>query len=203
MKKICLLLLGFMVFYPAHSQFMKNLDDVGTFNEGLLAIKKGDQWGFIDKQGTIVIQFRDDLVPSKVSRDDATMAPIFQNGRALVRRTEDDITYYGYIDKSGREVIPKDYVNASSFKNKFAVVMSYTKEVVGKNKLLGKDVVNYEIEEFVIDLNGKAMTPMLNPRHYVPDKMKSGKSPNLTAFLIGERMVAVKTAEEKWEIYRF
>lgn len=203
MKKICLLLLGFMVIFPAHAQFMKNLDQVSTFSEGLLAIKKGDQWGFMDKQGTIVIQFRDDLVPIKISGDDVTKVPVFQNGRALVRRIEDNITYYGYIDSSGKEIIKKDYVNATPFKDGFAVVMSYTKEVVGKNKLLGKDVVNYEIEEFVIDLNGKAMTPMLNPRHYVPDKMKSGKSPSLTAFLIGERMVAVKTAEEKWEIYRF
>ena len=127
MKKICLLLLGFMVIFPAHSQFIKNLDHVSSFSEGLLAIKK----------------------------------------------------------------------------NSFAVVMNFTKEVVGKNKLLNKDVVNYELEEFVIDLNGKAMTQILNPRHFVPDKMKLGKTPALTASLIGERMVSVKIAEKKWEIYRF
>ena len=69
--------------------------------------------------------------------------------------------------------------------------------------MLGKNVVSYEIEEFVIDLNGKAMTPMLHTRNYVPDKMKSGKSPDFTTIMLGARMVAVKTSEQKWEVYKF
>ncbi len=202
MKKLWLLLLGVLLCFPASSQFMKELDHVSTFNEGLLSIKKGDQWAFMDKQGIIVINYRGDLVATS-QKEDEIKAPVFQNGRALISRIEDNITYYGYIDKSGKEVIKTEFVNATPFKNGFAIVMRFTKEVVGQNKVLGKDVVSYEIEEYVIDLSGKAMTPMLHSRNYVPDKMKSGKSPNLTAFLIGGRMVAVKTAGQKWEIYRF
>jgi hypothetical protein len=202
MKKLSLLLLGFMIYLPASSQLMKGLDQVSSFNEGLVAIKKGDQWAFMDKQGTIVIDFRDDLVATS-QNDDDIKAPVFQNGRALINRTEDDITYYGYIDKLGKEVIKTEFINATPFKNGFAVVMNYSKKVVGKNKLLDKDVVSYQIEEFVIDVNGKALTPMLHTRNCVPDKIKSKKCPDFTAVLLGGRMVGVKTAGQKWEIYRF
>lgn len=202
MKKLTLLLLGYLMCIPASSQLMKGLDQVGSFKEGLVAIKKGDQWAFMDKQGTIVIDFRDDLVATN-QKEDAIEAPVFQNGRALISRTEDDITYYGYIDKSGKEVIKTKFVNATPFKNGFALVMGYTKEVVGKNKLLDKDVVSYKIEEYVIDLNGKALTPMLNTRNCVPDKVKSNKCPDFTTVLLGGRMVGVKNAGQKWEIHRF
>lgn len=187
---------------PVSSQIMKGLDYVSSLNEGLIAIKKGEKWAFMDKQGSIVIDFRDDLVATTQQEGDI-QAPAFQNGRALIRRVEDDITYYGYIDKSGKEVIKTAFVNATPFKNGFALVMGYSKEVVGKNKLLGKDVVSYKIEEYVIDINGKALTPMLHTRNCVPDKIKSGKCPGFTAVLLGGRMVGVKTAGQKWEIYRF
>lgn len=202
MKTLVPLLLVFMICIPANSQLIKGLDQVSYFNEGLVAIKKGDQWAFMDKQGIIAIDFRNDLVATSQNEGDIK-APVFQNGRALISRTEDGITYYGYIDKSGKEVIKTTFVNATPFKNGFAVVMGYSKEVVGKNKLLDKDVVTYEIEEYVIDLNGKALTPMLHTRNCVPDKLKSAKCPDFTAFLLGGRMVGVKTAGQKWEIYRF
>ena len=73
MKKLPLLLLGFMICIPASSQLMKGLDQVSSFNEGLVAIKKGDQWAFMDKQGTIVIDFRDDLVAT--SQKEGTLQP--------------------------------------------------------------------------------------------------------------------------------
>jgi hypothetical protein len=202
MKKIFLLLLGFIIYIPVNSQLITGLDEVSPFNEGLAAVKKGDQWAFMDKQGAIALDFRDDLVATSQKEGDIK-APVFKNGRALISRTEENITYFGYIDKSGKEVVKSIYVNATPFKNGFAVVMGYSKEVVGRNKVLGKNVVSYEIEEFVIDLNGKAMTPMLHTRNYVPDKMKSGKSPDFTTIMLGARMVAVKTSEQKWEVYKF
>ena len=202
MKRLFLLLLGFMVCIPVSSQLITGLDQVSTFNEGLAAIKKGDQWAFMDKQGAVAIDFRDDLVATSQKEGDMK-APVFQNGRALISRTEENITYFGYIDKSGKEVIKSAYVNATPFKNGFALVMGYSKEVVGQNKVLGKNVVSYEIEEFVIDLNGKIMTPMLHTRNYVPDKMKLGKSPQFTCMLLGARMIGVKTKGQKWEVHKF
>lgn len=202
MNKLYLLFLGIMVCIPVNSQLLKDLDQISPYREGLAAIKKGDQWAFMDKQGTIVINFRNDLVATS-QKEGELKAPVFQNGRALINRIEDDITYYGYIDKSGNEVITGPYVNATTFKNGFAIVMHFSREVVGKNKLLDKDVVSYKLEEFVIDLNGHVMTPMLHTRNCVPDKIKSGKSPDLTTVLLGERMVGVQTTNKKWEIHNF
>lgn len=195
-------MLGIMVCIPANSQLVKELDQVSPFCEGLAAIKKGDQWAFINKQGTIVINFRNDLVPTG-QKGSNVKAPVFQNGRALISHVEDNITYYGYIDKNGNNVITGPYVNATKFENGFAIVMHFSKKVVGKNKLLDKDVVAYHLEEYVIDVNGKAMTPMLHTRNCVPDKLKSGKSIDITTVLLGERMVGVQTAEKKWEIHSF
>lgn len=191
-----------MVCIPANAQLLKDLDQVSSFNEGLIAVKKGDQWAFLNDQGTIVIDYRNDLVASS-QKENELKFPVFNNGRALISRTENDITYYGYIDQTGKELIKSDYVNATPFSNGYAIVMHYTKEVVGQNKLLGKDVVSYEIAEYVIDINGKALTPMLHARNFVPEKFKSGKSPDFTAKFLGERLVAVKTEENKWEIYSF
>jgi hypothetical protein len=202
MKKLYTLLLAIMICLPSSAQLMKNLDQVGIFNEGLAAIKKGDQWAFMDKKGEVVIDFRDDLVAT-TDENGILIAPEFHDGRALISSLEDGILFYGYIDTTGEEVILIQYVNATPFNNGFAIVMQYTKEVVGKNKVLGKDVVCYEVEEFVIDLNDKAMTPMLHTRNCVPDKMKSGKKPELTTQFLGERMVGVKMGDQKWEIYNF
>ena len=40
---------------------VKDLDQVTEFHEGLAAVRKGSQWGFIDQAGKLVIEFRDDL----------------------------------------------------------------------------------------------------------------------------------------------
>jgi len=191
-----------MVCIPANSQIMKEIDQVSSFNEGLAAIKKGDQWAFMDMEGNIVIDFRDDLVAVE-GDNNGNKYPVFHNERALISLTENNVTYYGYIDTSGKDVILAEFVNATSFKDGYALVMHYSKEVVGQNKLLGKDVVSYQIEEFVIDTNGKTMTPMLNTRNYVPEKMKSGKKPEFTTVFLGKQIVGVKTDDQKWEIYKF
>jgi len=191
-----------MVCIPAKAQLMVDVEQVGNFSEGLAAVKKGDQWAFMDQEGNIVIDFRDDLVSLDDENGQMT-APEFHDGRALISATEDQIRYYGYIDKTGEDVIPAQFVNASDFKNGFAIVMQFSKEVVGQNQLLGKDVVSYEIEEYVIDPNGNAMTPMMHGRNYGPEKLRAGKTPQLTSVFLGGHIVAVQIAEQHWEIYKF
>ncbi len=202
MKTIVSLVLSFFVCVSVNSQLLKNLDQIGNYNEGLAAIKKGDQWAFMDKDGSIVIDFRNDLASFKDDNGQIT-SPMFHNGRALKMKTVENIKLYGYIDTSGNEVINCKFVSATPFSNGFAVVMIYYKEVVGKNKLLGKDVVSYQIEEYVIDINGKALTPKLNKRIFAPQKMKSGEQPKISINFIGERIIAVETENQKWDVYSF
>lgn len=202
MKTLIFFLLSFFIYTTVNSQLIQNLDQVGDYNEGLSAIKKGEQWAFMDEDANIIIDFRNDLASFK-DEDDQTVSPMFHNGRALIMKTVDNVKVYGYIDTSGKEVINCEFVNATSFSNGYAIVMIYYKEVVGKNKLLGKDVVSYLTEEFVIDINGKAMTPSLNKRIFAPQKMKSGEQPELSIKFIGERIIAVETENKKWDVYSF
>jgi hypothetical protein len=202
MKTLAPLVLSIMICISMNSQLMQDLDEVGNYNEGLASINKGDQWAFMDKEGNIVIEFRNDLA-SYIDENGEVTPPMFHDGRAIKTITSDDIKLFGYIDVSGKEVIKCEYVNATPYSKGFAIVMRYSKKVVGQNKLLDKNVVNYQIEESVIDVNGKAMTPSLNARNYGQEKMKSGKSPKLSIKFIGERMIAVKMQDQKWDIYSF
>ena len=90
MKKLFTLLLGIAVWIPTSAQLMQDVEQIGSFNEGLASIKKGDQWAFMDTKGTIVIDFRDDLVVTE-NKDGVPVAPEFHDGRALISRLEDDI----------------------------------------------------------------------------------------------------------------
>lgn len=202
MKTAITIAFAFMMCISTSAQLLQDLDYITSFNEGLAAVKKGDQWGFIDQQGELVIDFRDDLA-QMTDKTGSKTKPEFNNERAIISTSKDGITFYGFIDKTGEEVIKCEYVNTSGFKNGHALVMHFSKEVVGKNNLLGKDVVSYQIEEYVIDVNGKALTPALNPRNYVPSKMKSGAAPEFTARFIGDNMVAVEGSDKKWDVYKF
>ena len=53
-----LLVLPFILF----AQELTGIDEIAPFSEGLAAIRKGNEWGFINKEGQLVIEFRDDLV---------------------------------------------------------------------------------------------------------------------------------------------
>ncbi len=64
-------------------------DDVGSFSEGLCAVKKGDKWGFVDKNGQIVISPAYDK------------ASFFQEGLASVQIDK----MWGAIDRNGKMVI--------------------------------------------------------------------------------------------------
>lgn len=202
MKKAIPFAFAFMMCISMNAQLIQDLDRIENFNDGLAAIQKGDQWAFIDQKGQKIIDFRGDLALKKNEKGLVTY-PKFYHDRAMISQIKEGIHFYGYIDKTGQTVIDCQYVNATAFANEYALVMQYSKEVVGKNKLLGKDVVSYQIEEYVIDSNGKALTSGLNPRNYVPSKMKSGEAPEFTAYFIGERMIAVQGPNKKWDVYSF
>lgn len=193
---------AFMMCISMNAQIVQDLDHIENFNEGLAAIQKGDQWAFIDQKGKIIIDFREDVATLK-NENGSIVKPMFSDGRSIISKNKEGIQFFGYIDKTGKEVVSCQYVNVTPFSNGYALVMQYSKEVVGKNNLLGKDVVSYQIEEYVIDTNGKAMTPGLNPRNYVPSKMKSGETPAFSSQFIAKRMIAVKKADQKWDIFSF
>lgn len=66
MKKL-LILFTLLILIPVGSfaQTIDNLDYISSFNDGVAAIKKSDQWAFINEYGDIVVNFRNDLVTTK------------------------------------------------------------------------------------------------------------------------------------------
>ncbi|MGI9552355.1 MAG: WG repeat-containing protein, partial [Aurantibacter sp.] len=67
---------------------ISGLDEVAPFNEGLAAVRKGNEWGFINKEGILVIDFRGDLHWDKgadTSKSDITgiRYPVFKEGRCM------------------------------------------------------------------------------------------------------------------------
>ena len=84
----------------------KKLEGAKAFIGGLAPVKKDDKWGYIDKNGAIIIPF------------EFSEAEPFSSGLARVQKDEK----YGFIDKNGKLIIGYIYTYAETFKNGFARV---------------------------------------------------------------------------------
>src|ERR1700685_1469279 len=122
-------------------------DEGSEFYEGLASVKVGRQWGFIDSSGRFVIppslsgwgKFHDGLATIPTGRKNLSAAidqagnvvippkyPYvgrFRDGLALFRNGPgDETTRFGFIDRSGTEVIPAVFHRAKSFSEGMAAV---------------------------------------------------------------------------------
>lgn len=90
------------------------LDEADSwFAHNLVAVKKGDKWGYLDPQGRTKIAFEYDYA-SGFSEDLALVA----------KKTSptNDSYHFGFIDKYGNVVIPLNYDRATSFVEGVATV---------------------------------------------------------------------------------
>jgi len=193
-----LLIILFIIPAFTLAQTTEELDFVAPLNDGVAAVNKGNSWGFINDKGVIVVAFRDDLV---LTETDGYEYPVFKNNRCLISKDKDGITYFGYIDKTGKVVIEPKFLNASNFNNNKAIVLQIIKEELGNNHLLGKNVVNYRYYEVTIDSNGKVEN-YLNPKgvNVVLDKKFLTTTPEITSKQISNNMYTVRTENNKWKI---
>lgn len=160
MKKLAILILSLIILpLCGNTQPIENLDDVSEFHDGLAAIKKNEQWAFMNSKGEIVINYRSDLVLSTTEKGDY---PIFSDDRCQIVEVKNGISYFGYIDKSGKTVIKPKLLNVTNFNNGKALALELIKEEVAKNTALGKNVVYYKYFEVVIDTTGDILH-YLNP----------------------------------------
>ncbi|MGH9931600.1 MAG: WG repeat-containing protein, partial [Pyrinomonadaceae bacterium] len=101
-----------------------------SFSEGLAAVKIKDMWGFIDKTGKLVIQpqyieawsFSEGLAAAEVPIDRTEQPPCEMRGDPPSRYWVSK--KYGYIDKTGKMVIPPGYEYAGPFVDGLANVSS-------------------------------------------------------------------------------
>ena len=200
MKKVLILIILFSFQPFGFTQILADLDEVSQINEDLIAIKKGNEWGFINKDGLLVVDFRNDFV---LNNKEFNSSPIFKDGRCLIKKLINDEYLFGYINTSGKEVIKAQYLNATNFNYGYAIIIKLLKETIGYNEVLKKDITSSKFEEFIIDVNGEIVKYLENPRNYIPSKIKPDKPPVFYSKFVAPHLVAVKKKDEKWDIYEF
>jgi hypothetical protein len=204
MKKLLILIVCFSIYSAAFSQTVSDLDEVYPFHGDFAAIKKANQWAFIDKEGKQTIDFRTDLVlTSQTNSLNQIMAyPVFNDGRCLMRKLKGDTYYYGFFNEKGEEVIKPQFLNASNFSNGHAIVVLSSKDSLGFNYVLKKAIVSNIIEEYVIDASGELVKYLYNPRKNAPANYQNGV-PIIESKFIAPSMVAAKNQRGKWDIRKF
>ena len=79
-------------------------DEVGSFREGLLAVKQNGSWGFVDRFGVMMIPCTFRAVEN------------FSEGKAAVKMGRK----WGFIDPAGNVVIDFQYIRVGNFRNGLA-----------------------------------------------------------------------------------
>ena len=183
-----------------------NLDEVAPFNEGLAAVKKGNQWGFINEEGKLVIAFRDDLVWNKTPNTmnigiEGIGFPQFVNGLCSIKRMQDDgIARYGFIDKTGKVVVAAEFLNVSQFNNGYAVGIYESKSLRGKNSFQ-LNIYDYAFTEIVVNEKGELLWPIQERQNIIMSK-KLYELPELHAQMISSDLLKVKDECNKWKIVK-
>lgn len=183
------------------SQMATEFDEVLPFQDDLAAVKKGNEWGFINKKGDLIIEFRNDFVLTK--NESQMFSPEFNNKRCLIKQFINNSYYYGFINELGNEVIAPTYLNASNFENGYAIVIVHLKDSIGYNKVLKKALTNSKMEEYIIDVSGEVIKYLENPTNYVQQKKSNVNPPELRSKFIAPHRVAVLKKDMKWDIYEF
>lgn len=183
---------------------ISGLDEVAPFSEGLAGVRMGNQWGFIDKEGQLVIDFRKDVVwnaNADFERSDikGVRYPQFKNGLCLVKKmSEEGIPLYGFIDMTGKEVIKPEFVNVTEFKDGYAIGIYRKKTFIGQNEIKLK-VFDYSFMEVVLNAKGEIMWP-ISERDNILMSKKRYEMPDLHAMLISKDLLAVKGDDNQWDI---
>ncbi len=99
-----------------------SFDVAMNFSEGLAAVKKNDRWYYIDKEGKVAITLPDHCGSTREFRNG--LAPV-KLGAELVRdepnnRNEHRGGQWGYIDRTGKVVIPPAFIEGSLGKLNFS-----------------------------------------------------------------------------------
>lgn len=196
MKKAIILLLSItLIPVLVHGQSIKNLDYISPFHDGIAAIKQGNEWAFINQKGEIIVNFRNDLVATTTSEGNF---PIFDNERCLIVNIKDGISYFGYIDTTGKTVIETQFLNATNFNNGMAIALKLDKEVTAKNTALNKDVVYYKYFQVTIDSNGDIKNYLSEKGvNIVLDKKFLSTPPIITSKRISDQLFSIKGEDGK------
>lgn len=199
MKKLFFLTIVFLISpLITSAQNIENISFISPFHNDVSAIKKDGKWAFINKEGHLIIDFRTDLFETKTDQGNY---PIFSNDRCKIVEIKDGISYFGFIDKSGKIVIQPEFLNTTNFNDGIAIALKLDKQVTGRNTALGKDMVNYRY--FEVLLNTDAEIPYYLTKdgvNVVLDKTFFGATPQITSKYMAKNLYAVMTKNKTWTL---
>lgn len=206
MRSLTLFALLTFVSLSICGQELKDIDQVAPFSEGLAAVRVGNQWGFINENGDLVIDFRDDLVWNKFADTDredieGIRYPEFKDGLCMIREIleEEEIYVYGFIDKTGATKIKPEYLNVTEFDQGYAIGILMTKTFRGKNNFQ-LNIYDYKFSEVILDQKGDIMR-LLAKRDNILMSKRRYELPDLRARLLSRTLVAVKKGDN-WELMK-
>ena len=147
-KAIFSLIMAVLTAFLGFSQTtIQNIEYFSPEQEGVFAIKKGDQWGFIGTSGNLIIPLRDDLVASKNNNEDY---PIFKDGKCLIKKEIEGVTHFGFIDKNGKTIIEPQFINVTNFNKGKAIILKKATQKIGQNNVLGKTLLRRNWEDIIL-----------------------------------------------------
>lgn len=206
MRSLTLIVLLSFLSFNSRGQELKDIDEVAPFSEGLAAVRVGSQWGFINEQGDLVIDFRDDLVWNKLADADkgdieSIRYPVFKDGLCMIKEMleEEEIYVYGFIDKTGATKIKPEYLNVTEFDQGYAVGILMTKTFRGKNNFQ-LNIYDYKFSEVIVDQKGDIMR-LLAKRDNILMSKRRYELPELRAKLLSKTLAAVKKGDN-WELMK-
>lgn len=198
MKRLLICSILALVPMVSFSQMLTDIDYVSPFHENLAAIKKDNTWGFIDRNGDLVIDFRNDLV---IAAMDGMDYPFFNSGRCLIKEIRDGIAYFGYIDTTGKPVLKPQFLNATPFNDGIAVIIKLYKNVLGQNDVLDKAMIKYSYNELAIKPNGETAHYLSEkPTHITLSRDFMNGPPEIKSKFLTKSLIAVKDNNNKWSL---
>lgn len=195
-----------LCFAFASAQTIENLETITPFHDDLAAIQKDNSWAFVNRSGVIIIPYRTDCVWNEnistyISNDiESIKYPHFANNRCLIQKETKGVLYYGYMDTSGKVIIPAEFLNATTFANGKAIALKLNKEQLGTNDLLDKQIVSYSYDEIVIDSLGNSIQHVSGPEHLVFTTSKLKKRPRILSHFISDDLLAIKQKNNSWKL---
>lgn len=182
---------------------LEAIDEIAPFSEGLAAVRRGNQWGFINNDGNLVIAFRDDLVWDKdadVTKSDilGVRYPLFKDGRCLVKKIEDEIPTYGFIDTNGGLVIDHQFLNVSPFDGGYTTGVVFDRVFRGNNEF-NLRIYDYKYHDVLMDAAGK-IVEFFDRRYNIQLTIRRYELPELGVKLLSKNLIALQTEDKRWKI---
>ncbi len=210
-----LYLIAFLVLIPffgisqtvneINEPLISGLDEVSPFHEGFAAVRKGNQWGFINEEGQLSIAFRNDVLWNEQTSNSLGVSsvgyPRFNQGLCIIfETTNEGVALYGFMNTKGETVIAPEFVNIAPFEGDYTVGIYARKDLRGKNEFQ-LDIYDYTFTEVLVNKVGEMVWPV-HQRQNIIMAEKRFKLPELHTKLLSNTLLAVKGKDNSWKVVK-